>query len=190
MAMNAAGKISMDMDLSARLDSKMEIIPGTMNGSGRLNSRGIIINENKMLDALAHLAKDNSLRRVSISQLNIDFIIKNGDIQVKPFKTKIAGYPATIFGNQDVRGNINYTIAGKVDKKILGHKLLSSFERLPGFNKIKTLDIDINIGGTLDNPTVKPNLKKVRKQIQKAAEKELKEKAKKEILKGLNKLFR
>jgi hypothetical protein len=190
MAMNAAGKISLDFNLTSRLNSKMEIIPSTMNGGGRLNSQGIIINENKMLDQLALLAKDNSLRRVSISQLNIDFLIKNGNIQVKPFKTKIAGYPATIFGNQDVKGNINYTIAGKVDKKVLGSKMLSTFNRLPGFKNINTLDVDVHIGGTLDKPTVKPDLNKVRKQIQKAAEKELKKKAEKELLKGLKKLFR
>jgi len=190
MAMNAAGKISMDLNLSSRLNSKMEIIPNTMNGGGRLNSQGIVINENKMLDALAHLAKDNSLRRVSISQLNIDFLIKNGDIQVKPFKTKIAGYPATIFGQQNVKGEINYTIASKVDKKILGSKMLSTFNKLPGFKNIKTLDIDVHIGGTLDKPTVKPDLNKVRKQIQKAATKELKKKAEKELLKGLKKLFK
>ena len=190
MAMNAAGKVSMDLNLSSRLNSKMEIIPATMNGGGRLNSQGIRINENKMLDALAQLAKDNSLRRVSISELNIDFLIKNGDIQVKPFITKIAGYPATIFGNQDVMGNINYTIAGKVDKKVLGSKMLSTFNKLPGFKNLTTLDVDVHIGGTLTKPTVKPDLDKVRKQIQKAAEKELKKKAEKELMKGLKKLFK
>ncbi len=186
IAMNAAGKISMDFELSSKLNPQMELIPSTIKGKGLLSSRNIIINDNKMLNTLATVAKDNSLKRVSISKMDINFDINEGNLQIKPFTTKIAGYPTTIFGNQSVDGKIDYTVSSKVDKKILG----DSFKNIPGFDKIKTLDVEVNIGGTLDNPSAIPNIKKIAKQIEKAAKDELKNKAKKELINGLNKFFK
>ncbi|MGB5989372.1 MAG: AsmA-like C-terminal region-containing protein [Marinifilaceae bacterium] len=178
MALNCSGRISMDMNIKSNLNQTMEIIPTSLNGKGDISSEKILINKNKLLDGLAKLAKDESLKKVSISKLKMDIVIVNGNLTVKPFNVDIAGNKSTIFGTQSVTGGINYTIQSAVDKKLLGNDINRTFNNIPGYKSLKKIDVDIKIGGTLSKPTVKPDLQRAQKQIAKAAKKEFEKKAK------------
>lgn len=187
MAMNCSGRISMDMSMKSNLNEKMEIIPKTLNGKGNISSQKIMINKNQLLDGLATLAKDESLRKVSISKFKMDIVIVNGNLTVKPFNVKIAGNQATISGNQSVTGAINYTIQSSVEKKMLGNDINRTFNNIPGYKSLDKIDIDLKIVGTLKKPVVKPDLKRAQKQIEKAAKKEIENKAKKLLKKHIDK---
>jgi len=181
MAMNCSGKVSTSMSIRSILNSKMQIIPKSLNGNGTISSQKILINKNQLLDGLATIAKDNSLRKISIDKIKMSFVIKNGNLTLKPFTTKIAGNPATVYGTQSVEGNMDYTIATSVPKKMLGSDINKTFNNVPGYKSLNKIDIDLKIGGTINKPKVKPDFKRTQKQIAKAAQKELEKKAKKLI---------
>ena len=149
-------------------------------------SRNFLINDNPTLNKLSTLLKNNELSRLSISKLKIDFAIANGDITVKPFTVDLANIPTTIQGTQSVNGELNYTLSMNVDKKYFGNDINNVLKTISGSDNIKALDVDVKIGGTLDKPTVTPDLSKALKTIQKEAGKNLKD----NLLKGLNKLFK
>ena len=186
IAVNCSGKISARADFSANLDRQMSPVMTTANGSGTLSANNFLINDNPTLNKLSTLLKNNELSRLSISKLKIDFAIANGDITVKPFTVDLANIPTTIQGTQSVNGELNYTLSMNVDKKYFGNDINNVLKTISGSDNIKALDVDVKIGGTLDKPTVTPDLSKALKTIQKEAGKNLKD----NLLKGLNKLFK
>lgn len=190
IAMNCSGRISSSMKFNAALDKEMNLVMNTVNGAGNISSQGVLINDNPAMNQLASILKNDELSRISISSLKIDFKVQNGNITVEPFKTTLAGNPVTIYGNQSVEGNIDYTLSMNVARKYFGKDINNLLGAIPGSNNIQALDIDARITGTLSKPVVKPDLTKAINALKNEAEKELKNKAKDEILKGLNKLFK
>lgn len=186
IALNCNGQVSAAMKFSSILDKEMSPVMTTANGSGYLESKGILINDNPAMTQLANVLKNDELSRLSISQLKIDFKLENGNISVEPFKTSLAGNPMTFYGSQSVDGNIDYTLSMSVNRKFFGKDINNLLKSIPGSDNIQNLDLDVKIGGTLSKPVVKPDLSKAIKAVTKEAEKELKG----NVLKGLQNLFK
>lgn len=186
IAMNCSGKISAAMKFSSELDKEMSPIMTTANGGGSLSTTGFLIKDNPAMLQLASLLKNDELSRLSIANLKIDFKINNGNITVEPFTTNIAGNPTTFQGTQTVNGEMDYVMSMNIARKYFGKDIDNVLKAIPGANNIKSLDVDVKIGGTLSKPTVTPDLSKALKSIEKEAGKELKN----NILKGLDKLFK
>jgi len=161
-----------------------------LNGKGSFNSRGIIIKDSKAFVALAKALKNDSYKRISVSKFDMDFVITNGNIEVKPFTTKIAGHDATIFGTQSVDGKLNFTMNMKLPKEELGSDVNKFLANIPGNKTIQKLDVSVKITGTTDDPKVNLDLSKAIKQAKDAAMKELKRKGKKELEKKAKDLFK
>jgi len=190
MALNCEGKVSSDLKIKAQLDEEMAPVMNTLNGKGSFNSRGIIIKDSKAFVALAKALKNDSYKRISVSKFDMDFVITNGNIEVKPFTTKIAGHDATIFGTQSVDGKLDFTMNMKLPKEELGSDVNKFLANIPGNKTIQKLDVSVKITGTTDNPKVNLDLSKAIKQAKDAAMKELKRKGKKELEKKAKDLFK
>ena len=186
IAMNCNGKISAAMKFSSDLDKEMSPIMTTANGGGSLSTKGFVLNDNPAMTQLASLLKNDELSRLSISNLKIDFKIEQGNIIVEPFTTNIAGNPTTFSGSQTVDGKMDYTMSMNIARKYFGKDIDNVLKAIPGANNIQSLDVDVKLGGTLDKPTITPDLSKALKKIEKEAGKELKN----NLLKGLDKLFK
>ena len=186
IAMNCNGKISAAMKFSSDLDKEMSPIMTTANGGGSLSTKGFVLNDNPAMTQLANLLKNDELSRLSISNLKIDFKIEQGNIIVEPFTTNIAGNPTTFSGSQTVDGKMDYTMSMNIARKYFGKDIDNVLKAIPGANNIQSLDVDVKLGGTLDKPTITPDLSKALKKIEKEAGKELKN----NLLKGLDKLFK
>lgn len=186
IAMNCSGKISAIMKFSSELDKDMSPIMTTANGGGSLSTTGFLIKDNPAMLQLANLLKNDELNRLSIANLKIDFKINDGNITVEPFTTNIAGNPTTFQGTQTVNGEMDYVMSMNIARKYFGKDIDNVLKAIPGANNIKSLDVDVKIGGTLSKPTITPDLSKALKSIEKEAGKELKN----NLLKGLDKLFK
>ena len=186
VAMNCSGQVSAAMNFSSTLDKEMSPVMTTANGGGYLESKGILINDNPAMNQLASVMKNDELSRLSISKLKIDFKLENGNIIVEPFKTSFAGNPVTIYGNQTVDGQLDYTLSMNIDRKFFGKDIDNLLKSIPGSDNIKNLDIDAKVEGTLSKPVIKPDLSKAIKAVTKAAEKELKG----NLLQGIQNLFK
>ena len=159
-------------------------IPVAMNCSGQVSAA---MNFSSTLDKeMSPVMKNDELSRLSISKLKIDFKLENGNIIVEPFKTSFAGNPVTIYGNQTVDGQLDYTLSMNIDRKFFGKDIDNLLKSIPGSNNIKNLDIDAKVEGTLSKPVIKPDLSKAIKAVTKAAEKELKG----NLLQGIQNLFK
>ncbi|MGL5682546.1 MAG: AsmA-like C-terminal region-containing protein [Marinifilaceae bacterium] len=190
MAMNCSGLLSGQLDIQSPLSQTMEFIPEKMNIKGNLSSQNILINENGALKALGSVVNSEELKRISIQQLNIPFSMTNGNITVSPFTTSFAGNKLTMQGTQSVDGQMNYAIALDVKRKFFGPDVEKLLKQVPGSASIESLPIEVDIQGTLSKPEIKPNISKAVKQVSNAAINELKKSGGKDLLKGLQKLFK
>ncbi len=194
VALNCQGKFSADIRLDSRLDKTMSPVMNTLNGSGNISSQGLLINENPTLEKLSSILKNEELSRLSVSSLNVNFKIEKGNVIVEPFQTTLAGNPTTFSGTQSVDGKMDYTISMNVSRDQFGGDINNLLKNIPGSDKVQSVDLDVKIGGTIDKPTVTPDLSKAIKALTKSAEEELKNKAKEELKKqaqkGLESLFK
>jgi hypothetical protein len=181
IAMNCSGHFSSDAKIKSLLDKEMNPVMNTLNGKGSIHSREIIIKDNKAFNALASALKNDKYKRISVTQFDMDFVIVNGNVEVKPFEAQVAGNPATIYGTQSVDGKLNFSMDMKLPKEELGREVNQYFDKLPGFDTVKEFDVAVKITGTVDNPNVKLDLSKAIAQAQKAVAKELERRAKKEL---------
>jgi hypothetical protein len=188
VAMNCQGNVSADMTIASNLDEQMNPVMNTLNGKGSFHSEKILISDNKAFDTLAKLLKNDSYKRISLTQFDMKFLIKDGNVTVPPFNAKVAGHPATIYGTQSVDGKLDFTMDMKVPKSELGREVNQYFDILPGFDKVQELDVAVKIGGTVSEPSVKLDLSKAIRQAQKAVKKELERRAKNELKKKGDKL--
>ena len=190
MALNCEGKVSSDLKIKSQLDKEMAPVMNTLNGLGSFHSRGIIINDSKAFIALAKALKNDSYKRISVSKFDMDFLITNGNIIVKPFNTKIAGHDAIIYGTQSVDGKLDFTMDMKLPKEELGSDVNKLLANIPGNKSIQKLDVSVKITGTVDDPKVNLDLSKAIKQAKDAALKELKKKGMKDLEKKAKDLFK
>jgi hypothetical protein len=181
IAVNCEGKVSSDLKITGLLDKEMNPVMSSMNGGGSLQSQHILIKDNKAFDALAKALKNDEYKRISVSQFKMQFVMKNGNIEVKPFKTKVAGHQAVIYGTQSVDGKLDFTMDMKLPKEELGKEVNQYFDKIPGMDNVPALDVAVKITGTTDNPNVKLDLSKAIQQAQKAVMEELKRKGRKEL---------
>ncbi|WP_372754379.1 AsmA-like C-terminal region-containing protein [Labilibaculum sp.] len=181
IAMNCSGRFSSDVKIKSLLDKEMNPVMNTLNGNGSVHSKEIIIKDNKAFNALATALKNDKYKRISVTQFDMDFVITNGNVEVKPFDAKVAGHPAKIYGTQSVDGKLDFSMDMKLPKEELGREVNQYFDKLPGFDEVKELDVAVKITGTVDNPNVKLDLSKAIKQAQQAVAKELERRAKKEL---------
>ena len=190
MALNCEGKVSSDLKIRSQLNEQMKPVTNTLNGKGAFHSRGIIIKDSKAFIALAKALKNDKYKRISVSKFDMDFVVTNGNIIVKPFNTKIAGHQATIYGTQSVDGKLNFTMDMKLPKEELGSDVTKFLDKIPGNKTIDKLDVSVKITGTTKDPKVNLDLSKAIKQAKDAALKELKKKSKKELEKKAKDLFK
>lgn len=169
MAIDCEGEISWNIKFSSILDKNMSPIMETSNGKGNIMSRDILIrDENKLMKMFSFLNHEE-LSRISISKLDLNFEINNGDIKIKPFTTKIAGNKLTMYGTQGVGGDIDYTMSVNLQRKYFGKQIDKLLSSIPGNKNIKDLDFDIKIGGTLEHPEPDINMSKAIDKVKKEA---------------------
>lgn len=105
----------------------------SVNGSGGIAIRKTEITDMKILDSLAAVLMRPDLKTLSAGDVNIDFIIENGDVRTQPFEIASGGNTAVMEGVLRSDNSISYN--GSV---VLGG----------------SSPIGISIGGFYDNPNV------------------------------------
>lgn len=162
---NAKGKISTDIKLKSQLFNGFTPIQETMNGKGKIYLENFLLENNKVLNNLSDLLGDKSLSNLSISKLDIKYTIKNGNVNVEPFTTRIGGKQAKIGGNYDVDGKLNFTISIQLPREDIRGSIGKQLDKMPGSDRVKDLNLGIKITGTTEKPIIAPDIEGLGKQL-------------------------
>ena len=185
IAEHCNGRYSSDFTMNGKLDSRMEPVMNSLNGGGKLQTHAVSISNFKPLVKVADALKMDQFKQVNPSDLNLSFEFLSGRVYIKPFETTLAGFKTKIEGSNGFDQSIDYTmqlnlptskLPGAATNVVSG---LISEANSKGANLSMDESVNINVmlGGTVDNPVIKTGLKETAGAIVD----DIKEKAKEEL---------
>lgn len=152
------GKFSTDLRIGGSLGSDMMPVYEDMQGAGLLEIANASLENVKLLSAISNVSKLNQDDgEVTLWDVLMSIEIKDGRIHVAPFDFTIGGRTATVSGSSGVDGSLDYAMSMDVPSGQVGQALNSAISSLAGVNNAVGKDITLNlgIGGTYDDPSVK-----------------------------------
>jgi len=198
IATKTVGKFSAQMFLKGDLDTKMEPIYSTVNGKGKMSTDNIEVKDVKVLDKVADALKYDKIRKLKLQDVNISFAVVNGKVFTDPFDIKVDKSKVTIAGSSSLDQTIDYTMAFAIPRAELGGEANKAIDGLlsqankNGLNvgMSETINIDVKVVGTMDDPKITTDFKKMAGNAVQDAKKQIKEEINKEIDKQKEELER
>jgi hypothetical protein len=159
-----------------------------VDGSGIFNTENLRITDSPVFKQLKGILLPEKLQNVDIEDFKANFIIENGNIDLKPFKTKVAGQETTILGTLNAENLLDMRLDFKIERNAFGSDIQNVLNAIPGNKNITVVPASVIITGPVGKPEVKMDLSETRKTITKAAKEGLQDSLNK-LGKGLQKLF-
>mgnify|MGYP000279089609 FL=1 len=147
---NLKGNFSGSINVLTDLDAAMSPILNTMQGNGSLSTRDLSLSGVKAIDQIADAIKQPNLKAMKVKDMTLDFIIKDGRVETKPFDIQMGDYNLNLSGSTGLDQTIDYT--GKI-------KLPAS-----AGNISKLMTLDLRIGGSFTSPKVSVDTKSMANQ--------------------------
>jgi hypothetical protein len=165
----AKGKFSTTLEnLHLALNEKMEPDMGTISATGNFKTDKVSVGGFPPFVKLGDALKMEQLKNMDVSNMNVNYTIKDGRITMQPFDTKINNIPANISGSTGFDQTIDYKWKMDVPKNLFGGSAAGALDDLlkkandkAGTNLAAGDKIKVNIlfGGTVTKPTVSTSLK-------------------------------
>lgn len=147
---NLKGNFSGSINVLTDLDATMSPVLNTMQGDGSLSTHDLSLSGVKAIDQIADAVKQPSLKEMKVKDMTLDFTIKDGRVETKPFDIKMGDYNLNLSGSTGLDQTIDYT--GKI-------KLPAS-----AGNISKLMTLDLKIGGSFTSPKVSVDTKSMANQ--------------------------
>ncbi len=147
---SCSGQISTSFHIDTYLDYNLNPVYNTLNGSGSFSSNYVAIKQNKLFGILATLTKKDEYKNPSVRDIDIGFLINDGNIEILPTKLMIANSQASIQGVSNLDKSIDFQLGLTVAKSTAGNLV----NNLPLINLPNDIEIYANIGGTIDDPKI------------------------------------
>lgn len=193
IAARSQGNISSKINFKGQFNEKLEIIASSLDGSGLFNTQNLQIVNSPTFDQIKNFIKKEKLKNVKVDDFTAHFKIENGNVNIKPFRTKIADQDVAVYGNLSVDSKLDMNMDFNVNKDDLSDDIKKGLGFLPGTENIKKLDVSVLVKGDLKKPDVSLDLSKARKQVEEEVKKSTKEQLEKSVKKlgnELQKLFK
>ncbi len=165
VAKNLNGNVSAGIEFTSFLDSTMSPILNTLVGGGSLSTKTVEVTKSNTISKLTSALNTKAFDDLSLKDVDVDFEIRNGRVYVDPFDIKLGKTTMVIAGDQGIDQTLNYSINMVMPRTGLGESAMSSLTSAltsQGINyePSENVNLDVAVGGTFLDPTVKPNLKK------------------------------
>lgn len=165
IAAKCQGEIASNIKMRGQFNPQFKMITSSLNGNGTLNTKDLKILDSSTFSDLKSVLKKDKLKNIHISDFKTQFVIKNGNINIAPFKTNLADQEVTISGNVSVDQQLDLILGFKVYRDDLSDQIKQVLNILPGSKNISQFDIPVLVKGSIKNPKVSLSLNNARKQI-------------------------
>lgn len=155
-------------NFNVALNDKMEPDLNTVTARGLLKTNKVVVGGFPPFVKLGETLKINELKSMNVTNLLVNYFLKDGRVHVEPFTTKINNVNTTINGSTGLDQSIDYKWVMEIPKSMFGSAannaltgLLNQANQAAGTNvqvgdKVKVTAL---FGGTVMKPTVKTSLK-------------------------------
>ena len=168
IAKSCAGRFNASFTMAGVLDEHMEPVLNSLYGSGGINTKAVAIEGFKPLVKLADVLKNESLAKPTLKNVNATFKFVNGKVYVDPFDINFEDINATVAGSTGFDQTIDYTMNLVIPRDKLGGEANQLVEGLVGqanslganFSLGETVNLDVYVTNTIDDPKIKTGLAK------------------------------
>lgn len=163
----ANGKFGSTISFTTSLDEAMSPVLSTLNGSGGLLTKSVVLEGFEPINKLASAVKMDKLKRQELNNVDVQFSFTNGQVVVKPTSYKIGNINSTVQGISGFDQTIDYVMNLEIPRAAFGGAANDMLNGLvsqanskgANVNLGETVKLDVLIGGTVTNPTIKTGLK-------------------------------
>ena len=142
------GDISLQMEYMSSLMPDMKPDVSTMKGFGTLSSDEIKLESSKSLGKILQELKLSKDKEQTFRNIDIEFTIDDGRINVKPFDVKMGNIDMTISGSQGIDQTMDYLVDMQVPKGKLGKAADEALNDL--LSKATSRDTDIKTSSNIN----------------------------------------
>lgn len=177
IAEKAVGKVTLTMKYSSYLDAQMMPVMNSIVGKGNFTSNVIGIKSSAMFDKIGDALKTKAFDNMTLSNVGIDFEIRDGRLLVDPFETKLGKTTLLIGGDQGLDQTMNYAVGITIPRSELGSSANAIIDNMISkatsaglkVDPLENLTIHAKVTGTFKDPKVgldmKENSKKSKEEI-------------------------
>jgi len=167
VAEKCSGKISVNLNFKGLLTQHMEPEMKTINGSGSISTKSLVIDNTDVFAKLSEVLKSDKYRKLNLRNTTLKFSIVNGNIEFEPCVTKAGKTEMEFGGKQGLDQTVDYFMNFKIPSSELGSAAnqvmnnLSAQANNLGLNVKVPEFIDVKglITGLITKPVIKFNLK-------------------------------
>ncbi|MBK5202397.1 MAG: AsmA family protein [Prolixibacteraceae bacterium] len=165
IAAKCQGEISSNIKMTGQFNPQFKMITSSLNGNGTISTKELKILDSSTFSDLKSVLKEDKLKNIQITDFKTQFVITNGNINITPFKTNLAGQELTVSGNISVDQQLDLILGFKVNRDDLSNQIKQVLNILPGSKNIRQFDIPVSVKGSIKKPNVSLSLGNARKQI-------------------------
>lgn len=164
-----AGKLNSQLTMTGNLTSGMLPDLSSLTGNGNLLLLEGALRKFAPLEKLANTLQIKELQSITLKDIKNTFEFSHGKVFVKPFTIKVQDIEMQIGGMHGIDQTIDYIIALKVPRKYIGKEanslvnglITQASNRGIPINNSEFVNLNVKMGGSLTNPTIKTDLKEV-----------------------------
>ncbi len=189
IAQKTSGLLSAKLKIKSNLDAEMMPVYETMAGIGELSTGNLKVSNVNTLDKIADALKMDKLRSLDIQKILVQFAFVDGKIMVEPFDMKVSDFTAKLGGWTAFDQTIDYVMNLNLPRKEFGSAANNVLDNLVSQANSKganlslgeTVSLDVLIGGTLSEPTIKTGLKEAGKNLMDGVKEQVKQEVEKKV---------
>jgi len=151
---NYAGKVSANLTLNSILDETLSPVLNTVASKGQLQTQSVEIRNSELFGTMASMLKNESWRNPALTNLNIRYEIKNGQLIVEPIQMNILQNKLELSGSQGLDMTLNYKVNATVPVSAIGSGATDLLSKIPGGSNVKDITVTGLIGGMATSPRV------------------------------------
>jgi len=169
----ATGDVSANLDLRMALDEAFNPLLETLNGSGRITTRGLHIEQFPPVSQLGLLLDVALLDTIDIPDATLDFAVEDGRVTTKPFSFFVNDIAIRAGGVTGFDKTLDWTMELRIPKKYIGasgqKNITSLLQKLPmqgmKLDLPDTVLVDASLKGSVLKPQIGLDVKKTATRI-------------------------
>lgn len=162
LAESTTGTFSTNFNINTELYNTMIPNYSTMNGKGNIKANKIGIKNAETVNKFAEALSIKDGKELHINDINLNFNLINGSLNVEPTKFKIAGMDAGLNGSTSLDKSINYNVNVDIPRSKFGKSANNLVDGLisqlnsygTNFSVGDIIPLYFTIGGTIENPNL------------------------------------
>jgi Cu/Ag efflux protein CusF len=164
-AAKSQGEFSTKLKVKSKLSKELKLVAQDVSATGSFSTKDVKLVDAVYFSNLKSVIQYEKLKNLEVDDFTARFSIKEGNLKLEPFSTKLANQPIQLKGLYNLAGTLDFRVDATLDKDILSRDIQNMIAYIPGHQNVKKVDVGLDITGQAKKPDVKVDYDKIKKQV-------------------------